>query len=234
MWKTVSRSFCNVFWEHNIFKAYQWISKYTKQLKKVFELTVAIFVFHIWFWKLSFETHTNTFTLWHTRFSHRYHQKETDKDQIPDDDDDRACGENQWQCANGECINSEFICDDTDDCVDKSDEDPEFCDKDGSRRREQEEKEQRELDKARQEREDEERRAQEERQRIENERRQEDENRRRQEDEENRRRQEYEDELRRRQNPAPESRNQNRPDEESDRENRVDYDDREDNDDNRK
>lgn len=32
------------------------------------------------------------------------------------------CGENEWQCDNGKCINEEFLCDQTNDCTDGSDE----------------------------------------------------------------------------------------------------------------
>lgn len=32
------------------------------------------------------------------------------------------CGENEWQCDNGKCINEEFLCDGTNDCTDSSDE----------------------------------------------------------------------------------------------------------------
>lgn len=33
-----------------------------------------------------------------------------------------GCGENEWQCDNGKCINEEFLCDGTNDCTDSSDE----------------------------------------------------------------------------------------------------------------
>lgn len=33
-----------------------------------------------------------------------------------------ACGEDEWQCDNHQCINAEFLCDGTNDCTDNSDE----------------------------------------------------------------------------------------------------------------
>lgn len=33
-----------------------------------------------------------------------------------------GCGANEWQCDNRECINTEFVCDATNDCTDNSDE----------------------------------------------------------------------------------------------------------------
>lgn len=32
------------------------------------------------------------------------------------------CGENEWRCDNGKCINEDFLCDGTTDCTDSSDE----------------------------------------------------------------------------------------------------------------
>lgn len=43
-----------------------------------------------------------------------------------------VCSTNEWKCSNGECINSEFVCDNTQDCVDGSDEDEYFCEKEPS------------------------------------------------------------------------------------------------------
>lgn len=40
-----------------------------------------------------------------------------------------ACSAGEWRCNNGECINSEFVCDNTNDCVDQSDEEEEFCER---------------------------------------------------------------------------------------------------------
>lgn len=33
-----------------------------------------------------------------------------------------SCGADEWQCDNGKCINAEFLCDNTFDCTDNSDE----------------------------------------------------------------------------------------------------------------
>lgn len=38
-----------------------------------------------------------------------------------------VCQPNEWQCDNLECINADFLCDSTRDCVDGSDESEEVC-----------------------------------------------------------------------------------------------------------
>ena len=42
-------------------------------------------------------------------------------------DPEERCSASEWRCQNGECINSDFVCDNTQDCVDGSDEDEAFC-----------------------------------------------------------------------------------------------------------
>lgn len=37
------------------------------------------------------------------------------------------CKEGQWQCLDGDCIHSSFLCDTQNDCIDKSDEDKNVC-----------------------------------------------------------------------------------------------------------
>lgn len=44
-----------------------------------------------------------------------------------DKDDTSSCSLGEWKCQNGECINAEFVCDNTQDCVDGSDEEEDFC-----------------------------------------------------------------------------------------------------------
>lgn len=40
---------------------------------------------------------------------------------------DTKCGYRTFQCLNGKCIHSTFVCDGDYDCDDKSDEIPEMC-----------------------------------------------------------------------------------------------------------
>lgn len=55
--------------------------------------------------------------------------KEFSTEGPPSETQQNACSTNEWKCSNGECINLEFVCDNTQDCVDGSDEDEDFCEK---------------------------------------------------------------------------------------------------------
>lgn len=50
----------------------------------------------------------------------------TEKPEDREDPDD-SCSIDQWKCANGQCINKDFLCDKTTDCYDGSDEEEELC-----------------------------------------------------------------------------------------------------------
>lgn len=62
------------------------------------------------------ESHNFNCSNAHYEYTNKHIHKASTKPPAP------PCGHGEWQCANDECINVDFVCDGTPDCIDNSDE----------------------------------------------------------------------------------------------------------------